>query len=281
MNVSKTNISGISALIEELKSRGLTGYKNFSYYFKSAFDYFNSDGENFVNDSDILRELIRTGTDYSEAVSLESTYRGSAKSFGRWLDKNSWPYMRTTYCGAENGMNVIGPDGLIYPCWNVIARDDKTVGIVDEDEGRFLYDFSVSKWRTRTVDRMTPCNTCPILMLCGVGCAAPKTDNLSEGVCDEAKKIFAELTPRILWKVRYEGLESLREFDDGSTEESDKKDTDDISKKVQAHSKYIDNPECLSLSMKEFLSGFTAEERARLLTSNDEREVFDILQAHQ
>ena len=280
VNVNKTNISGIRTLINLLKASGLTEYKNFSYYFKSAFEYFHVTEENYVNDGDVVRELIRTGSDYAEAVNLDSTYGGSAKHFAQWLDKNSWPYMRTTYCGAENGMNVIGPDGLIYSCWNVIARDDKAVGIVDEEEGKFLYDFSMSKWRTRTVDRMTPCNTCPILMLCGGGCAAPKTDNLSEGVCDEAKEIFAELAPRILWKVRHEGFESLREFDGGSTEEPDKKDSGDISKEVQVHSKYKDNPDCMSLSMKEFLSGFTAEERNIMMTTDNERELFDILKAN-
>ena len=40
VNVNKTNISGIKTLIDELKPRGLTEYKNFSYYFKSAFEYF-------------------------------------------------------------------------------------------------------------------------------------------------------------------------------------------------------------------------------------------------
>ncbi len=280
VNVNKTNISGIRALIDELKSRGLTGYKNFSYYFKSAFEYFHVTEENFVSDGDVVRELMRTGSDYTEAASLDSAYRSSARSFAQWLDKKSWPSMRTIYCGAESGMNVIGTDGLIYSCWNVIARDDKAVGIVDEEEGRFLYDFSMSKWRTRTVDKMTPCKTCPILMLCGGGCAASKTDNLSEGVCEEAKEIFAEIAPRILWKVRHEGLESLRKFNDSSNEEPDKTDSGDISKGVQVHSKYKDNPDCMSLSMREFLSGFTAEERERLLTSNDEREVFDILKAH-
>ncbi|MBQ9389055.1 MAG: radical SAM protein [Synergistaceae bacterium] len=281
VNVNKTNISGIRTLINLLKASGLTEYKNFSYYFKAAFDYLHVTEEDFVSDKEIVNELIRTGSDYAEAVNLDSAYIGSAGNFAQWLDKKSWPYMRTTYCGSENGMNVIGPDGLIYSCWNVIARDDKAVGIVDEEEGKFLYDFSMSKWRTRTVDRMTPCKTCSILMLCGGGCAAPKTDNLSEGFCEEAKEAFAELAPRILWKVRHEGLESISKFNGRSSDEPDKTDSGDISKEIKIHSKYSDNPDCLSLSMREFLSGFTAEERKILLTSNDEREVFDMLKAHQ
>ena len=281
VNVNKTNISGIRTLINLLKASGLTEYKNFSYYFKAAFDYLHVTEEDFVSDKEIVNELIRTGSDYAEAVNLDSAYIGSAGNFAQWLDKKSWPYMRTTYCGSENGMNVIGPDGLIYSCWNVIALDDKAVGIVDEEDGKFLYDFSMSKWRTRTVDRMTPCKTCPILMLCGGGCAAPKTDNLTEGFCEEAKEAFAELAPRILWKVRHEGLESISKFNGRSSDEPDKTDSGDISKEIKIHSKYSDNPDCLSLSMREFLSGFTAEERKILLTSNDEREVFDILKAHQ
>lgn len=77
---------------------------------------------------------------------------------------------------------------------------------------------------------MTPCNTCPILMLCGGGCVGSNTENLSEGVCEEVKEIFAELAPRILWKVRHEGFESVRKFNDSSTEEPGQTDTGDISK---------------------------------------------------
>ena len=132
VNVNKTNISGIRTLIDELKSRGLTKYKNFSYYFKAAFEYFHVTEDDFVSDEDIVRGLIRTGADYAEAASFDSAYIGASGSFVLRLDKRYWPSLRTTYCGAESGMNVIGSDGLIYPCWNIIAIDDKAIGVVDK-----------------------------------------------------------------------------------------------------------------------------------------------------
>ena len=283
INVTKTNLSGLRAIIDEVKSRGFTGHKNFSYYFKAAMDYFHMD-TNYVSDIDIVKELMRTGSSYEEAVRMNSSYKTAASNFAGWLDKTSWPYAKTKYCGAEGGMNVIGSDGLIYPCWNVIAMDDKAIGIVDD--GKFLYDFSMAKWRTRTVDRMTPCKTCPILMLCGGGCAAENfnnLDNLSEGACANIREIWSELAPRMLWKVRHEGFDSLKEFNDDNDDdvkEPDKPKTENISESLTVHSKYADNPECMSLSLREFLSGFTPDERKILMTTNDEREAFDILKAH-
>ena len=154
--------------------------------------------------------------------------------------------------------------------------------VSDGDVVSFLYDFSMSRWRTRTVDRMTPCKTCPIQMLCGGGCAAANIDDLTKAECKETKEIFTELAPRILWKVRHERFESLRDFDDGGVKEADKTDSGDISNEVQVHSKYKDNhPDCMSLSMREFLSGFTAEERNIMMTTDNERELFDILKAHK
>ena len=212
-----------------------------------------------------------------EAAKLDSAYSSVAGNFAGWLNKLAWPSMHTTYCGAEGGMNVIDADGLIYSCWNVVARDDKAIGFVDADDGRFMYDFSMSKWRTRTVDRMNPCRTCPVLMLCGGGCAAENPDNLNEGTCDEFKEILLKIAPRLIWKVRHEELN----FDDSAAKEADKPDNGNISESLKVHSKYADYDDCLSLSLKEVLADFTPDERNVLMSTNSERDVFDILKAHE
>lgn len=136
VNVNRTNISGIRPLIDELNAIGLTGHKNFSYYFKSAHDNYMPQNENTVHDSEVVKELISTGSNYMEAVRLDSSYSSISERIAGWLDKKSWPSMSSTYCGAEGGMHVIDADGLIYKCWDVVAREDKAVGIVDD--GRFL-----------------------------------------------------------------------------------------------------------------------------------------------
>ncbi len=279
VNVNRTNLSGIRAFIDELKSTGLTEYKNFSFYFKSAFEYYMPSGKNIVRDSEIVNELVRTGSSYMGAVRLESAYSSVAAKIAGWLNKRAWPSMNTTFCGAEGGMNVIDANGLIYPCWNIVARDDKAIGFVedDADDGRFMYDFSMSKWRTRTVDRMHPCRTCPVLMLCGGGCAAENSDNLNEGTCEDFKEIYAEVAPRLIWKVRHERLN----FDDSAAKEADKPDNVNISESLKVRSKFADYDECLSLSLREVLSEFTADERKVLMSTNNERDVFDILKAHE
>ena len=81
VNVNRTNLSGIRAFIDEMKSRGLTEYKNFSFYFKSAFDYYLPAGKNIVRDSEIVNELVRTGSSYMEAARLDSAYSSVAGKF--------------------------------------------------------------------------------------------------------------------------------------------------------------------------------------------------------
>ena len=84
---------------------------------------------------------------------------------------------------AKGGMNVIEPDGLICPCWNIVALNDKAVGIIP-------------KWRTRMVDGMTPCKTCPVLMLCKGGCVKKNLMTL--------RKVYAKMSNRYGQNLRLE-----------------------------------------------------------------------------
>ncbi|MBQ7217682.1 MAG: SPASM domain-containing protein [Synergistaceae bacterium] len=172
-------------------------------------------------------------------------------------------------------MHVIGPDGLIYTCWNFVGMDEKATGFVED--GRFFYKFESAKWKTRTVDKMTPCRDCPMLMLCGGGCARNGADDLTAGMCEENREIFAEVAPRLLEKVRREGVKSLRKSRRHDPE-MDKGDSP--ADKLAVKSKYADDESCMSLSFREILGTLTPEERNILMTTNSERTAFDILKAH-
>ena len=270
VNVGRSNLSSITELPEEFKKRGFTESENFSYYFKAV-----DSPDDGMTDSEVMNEILKSGVNFEEAAELESDYSVAARNLAGWLDKNSWPALHTTYCGSENGMHVIGPDGLIYTCWNFVGMDEKATGFVED--GRFFYNFETAKWKTRTVDKMTPCRDCPILMLCGGGCARHGADDLTIGMCEGNREIFAEAAPRLLEKVRREGIEGLKKSRRHDPE-MDKGDSP--ADKLAVKSKYADDESCMSLSFREILGTLTPEERNILMTTNSERTAFDILKAH-
>ncbi|MBQ7578577.1 MAG: radical SAM protein [Synergistaceae bacterium] len=125
VNVGRSNIAHICELEQEFKSRGFTEKKNFSYYFRGVFDTPDA-----IDESKILQEIINSGHSLNNAIELEGRYSNSVKKLTGWLNKSTWPRINPTYCGTENFMNVIGPDGLIYSCWNIVAQDELAMGFV-------------------------------------------------------------------------------------------------------------------------------------------------------
>ncbi|MBQ7577193.1 MAG: radical SAM protein [Synergistaceae bacterium] len=196
VNVGKSNIDHMSELEQEFKSRGFTEKKNFSYYFRGVFDTPDA-----IDESEILKTLINSGHSLYDAIKLASFYSISARSLYAWLDKKIWPKINPTYCGTQNSMNVIGPDGLIFPCWNVVAKDELAMGFVDEASQKFLYNFSMTEWRTRYVNNMTPCKDCEYLMLCGGGCARKyPEEKMYTGICQNFQEVFNYTAPKAIAK---------------------------------------------------------------------------------
>ena len=237
INISRSNLNTIKEFPNELEKLGFLKDENFSYYFKAVIE-----DENSVSDIEIADELRKLGKTLSEIIKLESTYNNVASKIKGCLQQDKMPELNPTYCGAENNSNVIAPDGLIYPCWMLLAKEDEAVGFVDNEGKRFLYDLSVSKWKNRTADKITPCNKCPLIMICGGGCAGSDKKYLSEGNCGDIKEIFDEIAPLICEKV--------------------------FSKK-----------DFKTLSICEALNNLSYEERKTLLTSDNTKEIFNLIKA--
>ena len=142
-------------------------------------------------------------------------------------------------------MLAIGPDGLIYPCWDLVAMEEESVGFTDEATGRFFFNFGKAKWRTRTSDLMQPCQTCPYIFICRAGCA-PEAKRVHGSYfresCGEAKEIFAYVAPRVV----------------GAKWEETGEDE-------------------LSISLAGPLARLTEAERETLMTSTHEKEMFTII----
>ncbi|WP_029543804.1 radical SAM protein [Selenomonas sp. AB3002] len=265
VNVGRENISGMGALIEDLRGRGFmdrekervaeeeklreTGGKpergRFSYYFKAT----NNDRhpENNITEQDIIDELMKNGFTAMEAIGLQSQYSGPEQVLGQIFAKKALPQPSPTFCGSEAGMLVIDPFGKLYPCWDVVAKEDTAVGFTDEQSGRFLMSLTKAKWRTRTSDILPACQSCPYVFICRGGCASrafAEHGSYFREHCGEAKEIFAFVASRVAGEAWAKNHESE-----------------------------------LSLSLAGPLSRLTEAERKTLTESRSQKEIFTCLKA--
>ena len=269
VNVNGDNIGGIKALIDDLAARGLHEVRwedrlkaakeareaeqagkprpkrkgFFSYYFKAVSEDSNSPTK--VTEQQVMDAIIAAGIPPMEAIEKQSQYSMPMQGLYAAMKKADFPNFSPAFCGSEQGMLVIGPDGLIYPCWDLVAMEEEAVGFTEEASGRFFFNFGKAKWRTRTSDLMKPCQTCPYIFICRGGCA-PEAKRVHGSYfresCGEAKEIFAYVAPRIV----------------GKKWEETKEDE-------------------LSISLAGPLARLTEAERETLMTSTNAKAMFDII----
>ena len=269
VNVNGDNIDGIKALIDDLAARGLREATReerkaarkeaqdaeqagkprprrkgfFSYYFKAVSE--PHDSPTYVTEQQVMDAILAAGISPLDAIEKQSQYSMPMRGIEEAMNKMEYPSFNPAYCGSEQGMLVIGPDGLIYPCWDLVAMEEEAVGFTDVETGRFFYSLGKAKWRTRTSDVMEPCRTCPYIFICRGGCAPQaKKQNGSyfREYCGEVKEIFAFVASRII----------------GARWEETKEDE-------------------LSVSLAGPLSRFTEAEREKLMTAIKEQEILDII----
>ncbi|SEH33061.1 radical SAM/SPASM domain-containing protein [Selenomonas sp. KH1T6] len=248
VNVGKENLHGIGALIDDLKARGLLEKDEkraaFKYYFKAATDDVHP--EKNISDWEVFEELLKYGFTAEEAIDLQSSCSGLADNLRSLLKKKEYPSFNPGYCGSEYGMLVVDPFGKVYACWDAVGKDEDMVGIADPETGRFLWDFTKCKWRTRTTDLMEACRLCPYAFICRGGCASRAKNAYGDyfrEFCGDIKETFAFITSRCA------GIQWLE------TQEDE-----------------------LTLSLAGPLSRLTEAERETLMKSRSHKEIFAIVQ---
>ena len=205
VNVNGDNIGGIKALMDDLAARSLTESTgneqkgSFSYYFKAVSE--DLDSPTRVTEKQVMDEILAAGIQPVDAIEKQSQYSMIKTGLDAAMKKEHYPAFSTAFCGAEQGMMCIAPDGLLYPCWDLVAKEEDAVGFTDVETGRFFFNFAKAKWRTRTSDLMDACQTCPYILICRGGCA-PEAKRMHGSYfresCGECREIFAFVASRIV-----------------------------------------------------------------------------------
>ena len=197
-NVNRANLTDAFQLIDEYRRRGFVGNKRFSFYYKATLGCFEDDPGNIITDEEIYQALRESGLRAREAIGLCRVHRGMAEFAGNAFQKKAYPRLKPSFCGAHSDMLVVDPDGVLYACWDMVSMEEQAVGFLDAESGRFMYNFNLPKWRTRTVDNMETCRDCPLMMVCGGGCAVESEGAHGDsfhGFCGSVKEAFAEVVP--------------------------------------------------------------------------------------
>lgn len=245
VNVGPENLDSAFSIKEILEKKGLAGSDHFSFYFKATT------GENYpgkdhgVSDKEVYEMLRKRGLSCFEAAEHESAYTGILNGLKSYAKKEDFFRASPVYCGAEQGMYIIDPDGIIYSCWDLLAKEELAIGAVDSGREKLALDLSMTQWRTRCVDNMPKCRVCPYIFICSGGCAGAayaETGDFTKENCGSERDAFDELAP-VIFGEAYE--------EKGETE--------------------------LTKSLKEPLDRLTAGERKTVLNSRSQREVFDIV----
>ena len=265
VNVGCDNLHGIGALIDDLKARGFiekekaraeeerklkekdknakTGRGHFHYFFKAAYD--DAHPEKNVSEQAIIDELMKIGFTAEEAIWQERQYIQFADRLSVLFRKESFPRFSPVYCDAERGQVVVDPFGKVYACLDSVAKVENSVGCVDQDLGRFLWNFNKAKWRVRTTDNLEACVACPYALNCGGGCgfrANYEHGSYFREHCGEIREIVAFVASHL----------AGREWEKNHDEE-------------------------MGLSLAEPLSRLTAAERETIMTTKSQKEVFGIV----
>src|SRR5205823_3469232 len=81
--------------------------------------------------------------------------------------KHDHPPLRSTFCGAHNGMYIFDAFGDIYACWERTGDTKIRIGSITSDGDFYLEEALNNMWRSRNVTTNQVCLKCRYALHCG------------------------------------------------------------------------------------------------------------------
>jgi uncharacterized protein len=214
MNIDRNNANQLPELADEMISRGWDKYKNFLAYTAPIHPANkNVDITTTFNSWELdqaVSELRRQYPDMRVISRPDDPMKNNAR---RLFRKNGAPALKSTFCGAHNGMYIFDAFGDIYACWELTGDKKVRIGsitsaghelalwnigqpspVVVEKEADFALEESLTEmWRSRNVTTNPTCLKCRYAFHCGGGCAVlaeRKSGTMFTNFCDAFGKRF-------------------------------------------------------------------------------------------
>lgn len=172
MNIDRLNVGQLPELADEIIARGWDKYPTFSAYtapIHAANENVKLSTTFNSYELDKSIEELRVQHENMRVVGRpDDTMKEGAR---RIFNKNGAPSLKSTFCGAHNGMYIFDSFGDIYACWERTGDEKIRIGSITEDNDIALDDELESMWRSRNVTTNPTCLKCRYALHCGGGCA--------------------------------------------------------------------------------------------------------------
>ena len=156
INIDRKNHDSIPKLLEDLKKEGL---------------------EDIPIGFSFIRDMTHSCGGYSDSVSDSDPGRWLPAIWKKALDLNFnfviKPDPSYIYCGAfKNSSFIVDLDGSVYKCAGLQGIPEHKIGKINENGLLDEIGYPYYEFMSRDPLSMKPCKNCPVLPLCGGGCAS-------------------------------------------------------------------------------------------------------------
>lgn len=137
MNVDNRNMNDFLQLKHYFESNGFYHYPDFRFYSaylrnNTSIDESEQECLDFLSKKDYLEKNKQQGT-----LSVCQNH-GVLQMIHNAIENRKPISFRPTFCGAQVGSYVIDPIGRIYPCWEVIGKDEYQIASYDQKEVHWI-----------------------------------------------------------------------------------------------------------------------------------------------
>lgn len=158
INIDKTNIDNVQALLEYLRDENLTSCTiDFGIVKSTTAACASYSGNCFLEEE--LGELLFPMWELVERLGFNAA--------------DQRPMQRSMFCGLYSDASfTIAPSGDLYKCWDHVTDAQHRIGKLDATGELVETTANYFKWMTRNPYYIDECRACVYLPTCGGGCAA-------------------------------------------------------------------------------------------------------------
>ena len=165
MNSDEYNADQYTELKQYLEKKGFFKYPKFRLYLAILKD----NEEVTVSDHERLDFLSIPSYIKKQQQQDQIQDTDIYKSIHDALINNRPIHLKSIGCAAQTNGYVLDPFGKIYPCWEVVGKNEYVEGVYSKNSVEWNEDI-VRRWRYTNIGQKEPCKHCKYALICGGGC---------------------------------------------------------------------------------------------------------------
>jgi uncharacterized protein len=172
LNVDRNNIGQLPELADAILAQGWHEQRGFVAYtapIQPANE--KTDAKTTFSSWELDKALNDLRSQHEQMQVIDRPDDRLKQQARRIFGEHAEPQLKSTFCGAHNGMYIFDAFGDIYACWERTGDPEIRIGRVLEDGQVDLGGRLAELWRSRNVTSNPVCLKCRYNLYCGGGCA--------------------------------------------------------------------------------------------------------------